>query len=40
MTDVLFRAINYVEERGAVGLEEACAKGLKDAATELEKRIE
>jgi ABC-type glycerol-3-phosphate transport system substrate-binding protein len=40
LTDVLLRAINHVEERGSVGLEEACAKWLKDAAAELEKRIE
>ena len=39
LTDVLFRAIAHVEERGGVGLEEACAGWLGDAAAELEKRI-
>jgi arabinosaccharide transport system substrate-binding protein len=39
LTEVMFRAIDYVNDRGTVGLEEACAGWLKTAAEELDRRI-
>jgi arabinosaccharide transport system substrate-binding protein len=39
LTEVLFRAIDYVNDRGTVGLEAACARWLEIAAEELDRRI-
>ena len=39
LTEVLLRAIDHVNTRGTAGLEEACAKWLKQAADELDRTI-